>query len=229
MAKKRQRPCVCGKSIEWNQRLCGRCLSKYGTKSEAWPEWLRQWTSGMQSEIDRSRRRRELSLSGKDYPRQTRLDYDVGTSRARTALRLGRDANGNGSSVVMPGLETYDSTESGMIMNETVAEIQERLTAKQKSALELSNMGYTQEQIAQELGCSQQAVSDRLRRAHAVIAECLGVDVKSLQMATRPPRKKQRPNSIYAEPLLRYAPYNDDSPNSTYRKSSKIEKRKHGS
>ena len=229
MAKWQPRTCVCGKSIKWNRQLCGSCLRKHGTKSSAWPEWLQRWVSSVQSEIDSARRHDELPLPDEDDAGIPRLDDDVRISRALTDLRLGRDANGNGRGTVLPGLETYDNAEAGLIAEETVAAILERLTTKQKKALTLSDMGYNQAQIAERLGCSQPAVSDRLRRVRVIAAECMEIKLPSPRVPSRPRRVKRRSNSVYAEPNLRYAPYGDERLNETYRRSSDIKKGKYRS
>jgi hypothetical protein len=64
------RQCVCGEQIEPCVRLCDRCRSEYGTKSEKWPKWLSEWMSMYQKEIDYDRNNFHLKYIDEiDYSR----------------------------------------------------------------------------------------------------------------------------------------------------------------
>ena len=206
-----RRLCVCGRYIGWKQSLCKTCLSKYGRKSIAWPDWLDRWVSSMQKEIDHDRRHDDLEL------------YDE--SAGVDAMDGDGDAMVESTSSSQNGLYTPrsgDQVETELIMKENYHEIMNLLTEEQKTVLALKDSGLRQREIAKKLGISQQAVSRRLNRARAVAAKIMGLSSRSsLAIGGKKQSQVKRltMSEIYVDELLRHAPYKDEALNRMYRQA----------
>jgi DNA-binding CsgD family transcriptional regulator len=126
-----------------------------------------------------------------------------------------------------------DDVEAEVIMRESEREMQRiaqeiasRLTPKQTLILELAAAGQSQREIGLKLRCTQQAVSKELQRARAVAAEYLSpqtVSRSGVRCARSPASERA---GVYAEPLLRNAPYKSERLNREYCQASGIQKHK---
>jgi len=65
-----QRYCVCGLRIAPSTPLCARCARQYGTKVEAWPEWLKFWVRDVDRERKRENRHQDLEF-------REEIDYEI--------------------------------------------------------------------------------------------------------------------------------------------------------
>jgi hypothetical protein len=153
----------------------------------------------------------------------------VGTAWSRITETMsieGARVTGDGPASQSFVAASSDDVEAEVIVRETVHEISRRLTPRQALVLGLAAEGRSQPDIGLQLGCTQQAVSKQLQRAYAVVADCMGPQAvyrRRVQRA-RPPTDKAP--GVYAERLLRDAPYEDEGLNRAYRQASGIRRRK---
>lgn len=89
------RNCVCGKPIPHNRQLCASCILEpeyegdpihYGSDQTKWPEWLTDWMSSYQKELNAERDYHHLSIDVNEGIVEAKPQFKLNGCRTETHL-----------------------------------------------------------------------------------------------------------------------------------------------
>ena len=80
------RNCVCGKPIPHNRQLCASCITEYGVNQANWPDWLTDWMSSYQKELNAERDYHHLSIDVNEGIVEAKPQFKLNGCRTETHL-----------------------------------------------------------------------------------------------------------------------------------------------
>lgn len=110
-----QRYCVCGQKIKLKQELCAGCYAEYGQDRAQWPEWLQDWISSAQKELNDERNHLEYELhdetkgKGVKGARKTRIESEKGSNMTYDPKTSKYESNKDVMAIAYPG-SPWDNT-----------------------------------------------------------------------------------------------------------------------
>jgi hypothetical protein len=127
--------------VSWKFAICARCESKYGHSVLEWPEWLRDLWNNEQRERRSDDRYDEHNAISIEY--------------AENCLDFVSDG------ISFPISNKNNERYLNLVI---VEEIFKSLPEKERTILALHTSGYTQENMAELLGCSRTSIGENFRK-----------------------------------------------------------------